>query len=321
MANFATTKLFLDQTGLIALVKCIKDVRDGIIEDTTELRRLLDMVAQFDTDDVLIAGILKDTKDIADKLLKWVSNGEEYDGETITVRLDDLTKRIEAYENQQLVADITADEKPDESNNLNFTVTYKDNTTKNFAINCAKFVVDGFLDKVYLVYVDNATIYDAATGEEITAIDKNTIPSGISSKDRFIVFMFKTKNSDGEEYETDTKSVWVAMEDLHESYTFKGDDGYLTIDNARHAGDSNENVVSYGLTEDVKYAVDNFKALESDVAALTERVTALEGEVAAISDYLTNSAILGDDVVSVFKYLVLGEGTAPDPWDGAPYVE
>lgn len=346
MATFATDKLFLDQGGLIALIKAIAKLKTSLSEkidknatdiaqltsDLADLEAIVEKIAVFDGD-TLTNGILKTVKDLAEQIKSWIT-ADTYDVETkktISVRLDEIEKILAE---QKYVTDVTAESVPDETNHLNLTVSYNKGENTKISIDCSKFVVDGFLSKTYLVRIDGTSVYDVHTGELIDVAEDATFKASIPNVDsstqpsvRFFVFAF---NSDavahgGKQY------VWVNLEDLHDSYAFEATDkDYVSVTTGVHG--SGPTKITVGVAESVKTAADGFPAVktmvddhetrlvaaETDLADLKPRMQTAENNIYNISEYLKVASIAEADVTAFFNYIVFDEQTKPE-WSNTTY--
>lgn len=346
MATFATDKLFLDQSGLIALIKAIAKLKTSLSEkieknatdiaqlttDLADLEAIVEKIAVFEGD-TLTSGVLKTVKDLAEQVKSWIT-ADTYDVETkktISVRLDEIEKTLAE---QKYVTDVTAESEPDETNHLNLTVSYNKGEATKLSIDCSKFVVDGFLSKTYLVRIDGTSVYDVHTGELIDIAEdtqfKASIPAVDSSAQasiRFFVFAFNsdTITSGGKQY------IWVNLEDLHDSYDFEATDkDYVSVTTGVHGAGATK--VSVGVAQSVKTAADGFPAVkeklddhetrltaaEADLADLKPRVQTVENNVYNISEYLKVASIAEKDVTAFFNYIVFDEQTKPE-WSDTTY--
>lgn len=347
MATFATDKLFLDQSGLIALIKAIAKLKttlsDKITENTTKIEQLttdlseleetLAKVAVFSESDELTGGVLKTVKELAEQVKSWIT-ADSYDPETkktIAVRLDELEKTLSEA---KYVTEVTAEPAPDETNHLNLTVSYNKGEASKISIDCSKFVVDGFLSKTYLVRLDGTSAYDVHTGELVDISEEVSFKASIPQVDqsaqsglRFFVFAFNsdTVTSGGKQY------IWVNLEDLHDSYEFEAaEPNYVSVTTGAHGAGATK--ITVGVSESVKTAADGFGALktqveeqetrlaqaETDIKELKPRVQETENTVYNIGEYLRVASINEADVTSFFNYIVFDEQVKPE-WSNTTY--
>lgn len=238
--NYVSNKLFLDQSGLQALIAKIAglktDFDNQITDVTTDLSDLIEMVNKVfgwneEKDNVIITddpnNPLKQIKDAVDALRNEL--GEEgANGETVYERLKALEDGLAAIDVESLNALIASafvnvlDPKYDEASqtvtigfeNLNKEVT-------NAVIDMTPFIVHGMLDDVKLAVVaadadPNATLAD---GTEIPV----TVPGGLK-KGKYLVFTFKVQHDDSSNgthgSEETEKVIWVNVNDLFTDYIF-----------------------------------------------------------------------------------------------------
>lgn len=176
-----------------------------------------------------------------DQIEDWVNNGfvdedgTEYAG---------LLNRVKKLENESFAQVECTDAETVKKTNL-WEATFKNaagDELGKIALNTSDFVVDGILDEVRLIAVQDkgSEIVDLSDPETVHTVDDGepwkTLIQESANKDnggRYIVFSFKTIDQDANDVtdpdknpETPTdkpiSNIWVSMHDLHDSFEFNG---------------------------------------------------------------------------------------------------
>ena len=247
MANFASDKMFLSQTGVQALIKKIADIRKEILEgqtgianDFAELSALVDSIIAKTEDGVIAKGMLANVIAEAEALRNELGEVPADAAKTIYTRLADAETAI----NNLIAGDLTEDfndlkskafvdaVSTYDSANQKVKLSYKNAAgaeVKLIEIDTADFIVHGMMEDVNTVTIESSKV----TLPDGTVLD---VPVDVMEHkgDKYLVFRFKLahENTDSDVAHDELKAVWVNVHQLFNDYDFVGesdDADYVTV--------------------------------------------------------------------------------------------
>lgn len=247
MANFASDKMFLSQTGVQALIKKIADIRKEILEgqtgianDFAELSSLVDNIIAKTEGGVIAKGMLANVIAEAEALRNELGEVPADAAKTIYARLADAETAI----NNLIAGDLTEDfndlkskafvdaVSTYDSANQKVKLSYKNAAgaeVKLIEIDTADFIVHGMMEDVNTVTIESSKV----TLPDGTVLD---VPADVMEHkgDKYLVFRFKLahENADSDIAHDELKAVWVNVHQLFNDYNFAGvsdDEDYVTV--------------------------------------------------------------------------------------------
>lgn len=282
MANIKNTeKMYLDQTGLMALLDKLKEFYDefkGNVEDVADLTDRLDELfikGEGDNADTgIVADIQKFIKALRDEIGESTGALED---KTIYDRLaeleksaSDLVPRVEKLENESF-AKVTADyDKAAKKINVKFyNAEGTELTTEktSFEIDTTDFVIDGMIKNVHLVTINEDGGVTWPEGS-----DNHEVPADIAANhkgEKYLVFCFNVTENVGTGAPVNV--IWVPIEALFTDYKFNQDnkdEDYVTIDMKMvHDPVANQVTATLALGQKAK---DDFALVEGTFSELVE---------------------------------------------------
>lgn len=273
MANFASDKMFLSQTGVQVLIKKIADIRKeildgqtGIANDFAELSALVDNIIAKTDAGVIAKGMLANVITLAGNLRNELGEVPVDATKTIYNRLADAEIAINELVDGDLTSDVNdlkakafggADAVYDPAAQL-VTIQFKDINGnvlegKTATINTTDFIVHGMVQGVNIVTVDPNLNTAKFGAEDITVPDNIRADVATGKGDKYLVFRFKlahdeNKPTDSVHDSNELKDVWVNVYELFKDYAFGTESfnaEYITLEAAESGVVDGKNKVTF----------------------------------------------------------------------------
>lgn len=241
-----------------------------------------------------------------DQLEDWVNNGFSVDDEGGTVHYDGLLDRVKKLIAESFAGVEYTDAETVKANHK-WEASFKNAAGEELAkiaLDTKDFIIDGMLGDVKLisVVVPGTEIADTATGTTHVAAEDleepwKTLVAESATKEiggRYLVFSFKTKDSDGHEdpennYVGDQKlkNIWVSVKELHDNFVFtaEGNDYItLTVTNTHNTKDESAVVYSAALTTEAVELIDKCLGKTEGVRSYDKINTDLDSVIGWINE-------------------------------------
>lgn len=244
-----------------------------------------------------------------DQIEDWVKNGfTDEDG----VAYDGLLDRVKKLEAESF-AQVECSDAETVKNEHKWEASFKNAKGEELAkisLDTKDFVIDGMLGDVRMISVvekgasiidlSDGTKYEAGAAEPwATLIAESAMKN---NEERYLVFSFKTKDSDGHDAENDDnykddqklQNIWVSVKDLHDNFEFKAEgNDYIVLDVAtKHTADgSTEVVYSTNLTDDAVELINKGLGKVDDVRSyddIDKDLATAEDDIKLLQDQVVN---------------------------------